>query len=243
LKKGKNMDKKTKSLLLSLAVSLAFLFLVFNPLLADDQSASRPGEDKIERSLEVIRELATMKDEGIPISLLKKAQGLAILPGVVKAAWALGGQYGSGIAIVKKEDGSWSNPIFIKLAGGSFGLQLGVQKADLVLVFKSRRGVEEIAGNKITLGADLSVTAGPIGRSAEASTDLEMEAEIYSYSKSKGLFAGLALKGGSLQFDKKATRNFYDSDLAGQKILYEVLPTPPIVKKLQATLRQLSEAR
>ena len=237
------MDKKAERLILFLAVSLAFLFLIFNPLLADGQSTSRPGEDKIERSLEVIKELATMKDEGIPISLLKKAQGLAILPGVVKAAWALGGQYGSGIALVKKEDGSWSNPLFIKLAGGSFGLQLGVQKADLVLVFKNRRGVEEIAGNKITLGADLSVSAGPLGRSAEASTDLEMEAEIYSYSRSKGLFAGLALKGGSLQFDKKATRNFYDSDLAGQKILYEVLPTPPIVKKLQETLRQLSETR
>jgi len=191
----------------------------------------------------VIKELATMKDEGIPISLLKKAQGLAILPGVVKAAWALGGQYGSGIALVKKEDGSWSNPLFIKLAGGSFGLQLGVQKADLVLVFKNRRGVEEIAGNKITLGADLSVSAGPLGRSAEASTDLEMEAEIYSYSRSKGLFAGLALKGGSLQFDKKASRNFYGSDLPGQKILYEGLPAPPIVKKLQETLRQLSETR
>ncbi len=237
------MDKKAERLILFLTVSLAFLFLIFNPLLAAGQSASRPGEDKIERSLEVIKELATMKDEGIPISLLKKAQGLAILPGVVKAAWALGGQYGSGIALVKKEDGSWSNPLFIKLAGGSFGLQLGVQKADLVLVFKNRRGVEEIAGNKITLGADLSVSAGPLGRSAEASTDLEMEAEIYSYSRSKGLFAGLALKGGSLQFDKKASRNFYGSDLPGQKILYEGLPASPIVKKLQETLRQLSEAR
>ncbi|HNT01231.1 MAG TPA: lipid-binding SYLF domain-containing protein [Candidatus Saccharicenans sp.] len=237
------MNKKADRLISFLAISFSFLFLMFNSLLADNPPASRPGEDKIEKSLEVIKELAEMKDEGIPISLLKKAQGLAILPGVIKAAWALGGQYGSGIAIIKKEDGSWSNPLFIKLAGGSFGLQLGVQKADLVLVFKNRRGVEEIAGNKITLGADLSVSAGPIGRSAEASTDLEMEAEIYSYSKSKGLFAGLSLKGGSLQFDKKANRNFYDSDLPGQKILYEDLETPPVVQKLQETLRQLTEDR
>lgn len=237
------MNKKADRLISFLAISFSFLFLMFNSLLADSPPGSRPGEDKIEKSLEVIKELAEMKDEGIPISLLKKAQGLAILPGVIKAAWALGGQYGSGIAIIKKEDGSWSNPLFIKLAGGSFGLQLGVQKADLVLVFKNRRGVEEIAGNKITLGADLSVSAGPIGRSAEASTDLEMEAEIYSYSKSKGLFAGLSLKGGSLQFDKKANRNFYDSDLPGQKILYEDLETPPVVQKLQETLGQLTEDR
>ena len=241
--KDKKMDKKANRTALFLVILLSFLVLILNPSLADDQPDSKAGENKIERSMEVIKELAALKDEGIPVSLLKKAQGLAILPGVVKAAWALGGQYGSGIVIIKKEDGSWSNPLFIKLAGGSFGLQLGVQKADLVLVFKNRRGVEEIAGNKITLGADLSVSAGPIGRSAEASTDLEMEAEIYSYSKSKGLFAGLSLKGGSLQFDKKANRNFYDSDLPGQKILYEDLETPPVVQKLQETLRQLTEDR
>ena len=238
--KDKKMDKKANRTALFLVILLSFLVLILNPSLADDQPDSKAGENKIERSMEVIKELAALKDEGIPVSLLKKAQGLAILPGVVKAAWALGGQYGSGIVIIKKEDGSWSNPLFIKLAGGSFGLQHGIQKADLVLVFKNRRGVEEIAGNKITLGADLSVSAGPIGRSAEASTDLEMEAEIYSYSKSKGLFAGLALKGGTLQVDKKANKAFYGSELSGQKILNENLATPPVVKDLQQTLSQLA---
>jgi len=134
------MDKKTKSLLLSLAVSLAFLFLVFNPLLADDQSDSRPGEDKIEKSLEVIKELAEMKDEGIPISLLKKAQGLAILPGVIKAAWALGGQYGSGIAIIKKKTAAGAIHFLSNWLEGVSGCSWAYRKPTLSWFQKSPRG-------------------------------------------------------------------------------------------------------
>jgi len=237
------MEKKIAGPAFKLLVLVLFVLLVLNSSPASDSSDSKSGENKIERSIEVIKELAALKDEGIPGRLLDRAQGLAILPGVVKAAWALGGQFGSGIVVVKKEDGSWSNPLFIKLAGGSFGPQLGVQKADLVLVFKNRRGVEDIAKNKITLGADLSISAGPVGRSAEASTDLEMEAEIYSYSKSKGLFAGLALNGGTLQVDKKANKAFYGSELPAQKILDDSLKTFPAVNKLQATLDSLAQAK
>jgi lipid-binding SYLF domain-containing protein len=237
------MKKKISHLASRSLFLVLFILLVLNGSPAGDSSDSKAGEEKIERSIEVIQELAALKDEGIPARLLNKAQGLAILPGVVKAAWALGGQYGHGIVVVKKEDGSWSNPLFVQLAGGSFGLQLGVQKADLVLVFKNRRGVEDMAKNKITLGGDLSISAGPVGRSAEASTDLEMEAEIYSYSKSKGLFAGLALKGGTLRVDKKANKGFYGSDLPGQKILNENLKTPSIVNKLKATLDNLIRSK
>ncbi|MDD8021125.1 MAG: lipid-binding SYLF domain-containing protein [Acidobacteriota bacterium] len=237
------MEKKMRRLICLTFFLMLLTLMAASGVLADDPASSKPGEDKIQSSIDVIKDLTALKDEGIPLSLLNKAQGLAILPGVVKAAWALGGQYGSGIAVVKKENGEWSNPLFIKLAGGSFGFQLGVQKADLVLVFKNRRGVENMASNKITLGADLSVSAGPVGRSAEASTDLEMKAEIYSYSKSKGLFAGLALKGGTLKVDKKANKAFYGSELPGQKILYENLKTPLIVNKLQATLDNLGKAK
>jgi lipid-binding SYLF domain-containing protein len=221
-----------------------FLLVLILPLSVNlalaDEPASRPGEERVEKAIEVIKDLASLKDEGIPAKLLQKAQGLAIIPGVVKAAWGIGGQYGRGIILIKKEDGHWSNPVFIQLIGGSFGWQIGVQKADIVLVFKNRQGVENIASNKITLGADMSVSAGPVGRSAEASTDIQMEAEIYSYSKSKGLFAGVAIKGGTLHADKEANAAFYGKSLAPAKILYSEMPAPAIVQKLHQTLNELA---
>lgn len=232
------MKQKKYSLSFLLLVFIIFVLLI-NLSLADEP-ASRPGEERVERAIEVIKDLASLKDEGIPPKLLEKAQGLAIIPGVVKAAWGIGGQYGRGIVLIKKEDGRWSNPLFIQLIGGSFGWQIGVQKADLVLVFKNRRGVENIASNKITLGADMSVSAGPVGRSAEASTDIEMEAEIYSYSKSKGLFAGVAIKGGTLRVDKEANAAFYGQSLEAAKILYNEIQAPAIVQKLHQTLNELA---
>ncbi|HEK86808.1 MAG: lipid-binding SYLF domain-containing protein [Candidatus Saccharicenans sp.] len=219
--------------------SLALMVSSFANFALSAEPASKATEERVQRAIEVIKDLVSLKDEGIPSKLLEKAQGLAIIPGVVKAAWGIGGQYGRGIVLVRKEDGSWGNPIFIQLIGGSFGWQIGLEKTDLVLVFKNRRGVENIASNKITLGADMSVSAGPVGRSAEASTDIQMEAEIYSYSKSKGLFAGLALKGGTLQVDKKANAAFYGQKLPAAKILYEQVKAPAVVENLRQTLDAL----
>lgn len=225
-----------------------FMMLVLLPALAgtllafteQENSKSAPGEERVARAIEVIRDLASLKEEGIPAKLLEKAEGIAIFPGVVKAAWGIGGQYGRGIVLVKREDGSWSNPLFIQLIGGSIGWQIGMQKADIVLVFKNRRGVENIASNKITLGADMSVSAGPVGRSAEASTDIEMEAEIYSYSKSKGLFAGISLKGGTLRVDREANAAFYGQSRSASSILYDKFSVPEVVQKLHSTLKELS---
>lgn len=204
------------------------------------QPDPRPGEERVNRAIQVIKDLASMKEEGIPARLLEKAEGLAIFPGVVKAAWGIGGQYGRGIVMIRRKDGQWGNPLFVDLIGGSFGWQIGVQKADIVLVFKNRQGVENIASNKITLGADMSVAAGPVGRSAEASTDLEMEAEIYSYSKSKGLFAGISLKGGTLRVNQEANAGFYGASHNPSKILYENIKTPVIVIRLHQTIEELS---
>lgn len=224
-----------------ITVLAILLFAVHSPA-GQKKAESRPGEERVARAIEVIKDLATMKEEGIPARLLEKAEGLAIFPGVVKAAWGIGGQYGRGIVMVKRKDGQWSNPLFIDLIGGSFGWQIGVQKADIVLVFKNRQGVENIASSKITLGADLSVSAGPVGRSAEASTDLEMEAEIYSYSKSKGLFAGISLKGGTLRVNREANAGFYGASLNPSKILYENFKTPVIVIRLHQTIEELSRS-
>ncbi|HOI44957.1 MAG TPA: lipid-binding SYLF domain-containing protein, partial [Candidatus Aminicenantes bacterium] len=178
---------------------------------ASDEKGSAAGAERIEAAILAIQEMTGLAgaEDRLPKSLLHKARGIAIYPGVIKAAYGVGGQYGKGIFMVKGENGEWSNPAFVSLIGGSIGWQIGVQKADIILLFKTAKSVEDISKGKITMGADISVSAGPIGRHAEADTDLEMKAEIYSYSKSKGLFAGVSLKGASIQIDKDANNAFY----------------------------------
>lgn len=189
-------------------------------------AAAVPAEEKNDEAARVteaalvVRDIVDLPEQGIPEALLKKAYGIAIIPGVIQAAYGIGGQYGKGVLLIRGGEGAWGPPCFIRILGGSIGWQIGVQKSDIVLVFKSAKSIDGIAKGKITLGADASVAAGPEGRRAEASTDLEMEAEIYSYSRSKGLFAGISIKGASIQIDKKANRRYYgDRRLTARDIL------------------------
>jgi lipid-binding SYLF domain-containing protein len=197
-----------------------------------------PGAERIAKAIEVLKDMIDPADEGLPPSLLGRCRGLAIIPGVIKAAYGIGGQYGRGLLVVRNEDGSWSAPVFISMIGGSLGWQLGVQKSDIILVFKTEKSVDGISSGKVTLGADMSVAAGPVGRNAEAATDLDMEAEIYSYSKSKGLFAGISLKGASIQIDKDANREFYGRpDIEAKDILTgKSIEPPPSVLDLKKAL-------
>ena len=196
-----------------------------------------PGAARIAESIRVLGELVDIPEEGLPAALLEKCYGLAVIPGVIKAAYGFGGQYGRGLVVVKDERGDWSNPVFMSLIGGSIGWQIGVQKADVILVFKTRRGIESVIKGDLTLGADIGVAAGPVGRSAEAATDLELKAEIYSYSKSKGLFAGISIKGATLQTDADANQAFYGRSLAAWDIFFdrELSRTAP-VEDLKRTL-------
>ena len=210
-----------------------------------EQPAPGPGTERVEKAIQVIKEIVDLPkpEEGLPAMMLRKCQGLAVFPGVIKAAYGLGGQYGRGIIMIKGEKGDWSHPAFVSLIGGSIGWQIGVQKADIVLVFKTRKSIENIASGKVTLGADISVAAGPVGRHAEADTDLALEAEIYSYSKSKGLFAGISLKGASIQIDRDANSAFYGRDsIAAAEILHsgESLKAPGVVEQLKKTLAKYS---
>jgi lipid-binding SYLF domain-containing protein len=165
----------------------------------------------VESAAEVVQSLAKVPLRGIPPALLKDAKGVAVIPNVLKAGLLVDGRFGRGVLLVRQADGSWSNPTLITLSGGGFGLQIGVQSTDLVLVFKTARGVEQVLkkGGNVTLGGDLSVAAGPVGREAEAATDVQLKAEIYSYSRSRGLFAGVALQGSHLRVDAFATDTFY----------------------------------
>ena len=165
-------------------------------------------EDKITASTQVLKDFGNMK-ESIPEELLKVTEGIIIVPRLINGGFVLAAKRGKGIAMVKLADGSWSNPVFVTITGGSVGLQAGVQSIDLVLIFKSKETLEKIGKGSFTLGGDISATAGPVGRNSTASTDYKMEAEVYSYSRSKGLFAGISLSGSAISVDSKANEAFY----------------------------------
>ena len=148
-------------------------------------------------------------DQGIPEALLKKAYGIAVIPHVVKGAFGIGGRYGKGLVAQRNADGGWGTPLFIEIGGGSFGLQLGVEATDVVMVFTNRDGIKPLLKGKLKIGADASATAGPVGRKAEVGTDILLKSAIYSYSRSKGLFAGIALDGAVLQLDDDANKSVY----------------------------------
>ena len=141
-----------------------------------------------------MKDFGQMK-ESIPADLLKITQGIIIVPKLINGGFVIAAKRGKGIAMVKLENGTWSNPVFVTITGGSVGLQAGVQSIDLVLIFKSSETLEKIGKGSFTLGGDISATAGPVGRNSTASTDYKLEAEVYSYSRSKGLFAGISLSG------------------------------------------------
>ena len=163
------------------------------------------------RAVEVLDEIMATPDQAVPARLLAEAHAIAVIPDVVKASLVLGGRHGRGLVSVRGPDGIWSNPSFVSLTGGSIGFQAGVNATDVVLVFRTPRGVDSIVHGKFTLGADAAVAAGPVGRSAQASTDAQLKAEIYSYSRSRGLFAGVALDGAVLAIDDDANQAVYGS--------------------------------
>ena len=164
----------------------------------------------VEDAAAVISEIMNIPEQSIPPSLLDGARGVAIIPGVIKAGFFVGARYGEGIVVVKNDQGRWSNPVFVTLIGGSFGFQFGAQATDIILVFNTNRSIDALCGGQFTLGADISAAAGPVGRHAEAATDLLLRTEILSYSRSRGLFAGAALEGASIHVDYKSTSAFYN---------------------------------
>lgn len=174
-------------------------------------------EERLQDARAVYREFATAE---VPEWLLEKSKCIAVIPGVVKGALGFGGRHGKGVLSCRNEAGVWSPPIFLTLSGGSFGLQIGVEKADVVLFFMTEKGARSLIDSKFTLGAKAGVAAGPAGRTAEAGTDVKLNAEIYSYAKSKGLFAGISLEGARLSPDNDALRRFYGESARPDSVLF-----------------------
>jgi lipid-binding SYLF domain-containing protein len=166
----------------------------------------------------VLGEIMQAPDKAIPRDLLRDAYAIAVIPDVLKVGLVFGGRHGDGLIAVKSPDGTWSNPVFLSLTGGSVGFQAGVSSTDVVLVFRTRRGVDSIVNGKFTIGAEAHAAAGPVGRTLNASTDAAMQAEIYSYSRSRGLFAGVSLDGAALRIDDEADAAIYGPGITPRRI-------------------------
>ena len=175
---------------------------------------------RLKTSAEVLTEVMSAPDQGIPDELLEKSQCIVIVPGIKKAAFIVGGQYGKGFIECRRASGKgWSAPAAVKVEGGSFGFQIGGSETDAIMLVMNKRGVEKLLSSKFTLGADASVAAGPVGRSASASTDLKLQAEILTYSPSRGVFAGIALNGATLRPDNETNTEMYGRGPTNKQIL------------------------
>lgn len=197
------------------------LFALVSLLAVAVVNPARAGEEedkRAENAVRVLKEVMEAPDKAIPHDLLREAHAIAVVPDVIKAGLVIGGRHGNGLIAVKTRDGTWSNPAFVSMTGGSVGFQAGVSSTDVILVFRTQRGVESIVHGKFTLGADASAAAGPVGRSAQASTDAQLKAEIYSYSRSRGLFAGAALDGTAIRIDNDANQAVYGKGVTARRI-------------------------
>jgi lipid-binding SYLF domain-containing protein len=199
--------------LLIITAAAVLALSCFSPLLLGQTRTSTTKQtdeaDRAEHAATVLSEIMEAPDQGLPEVLLKKAYGIAVIPHVVKGAFGIGGRYGKGLVAQRNSDGGWGTPLFIEIGGGSFGLQLGVEATDVVMVFTNHDGIQPLLKGKLKIGADASATAGPVGRKAEVGTDILLKSAIYSYSRSKGLFAGIALDGAVIQLDDDANKGVY----------------------------------
>ena len=192
--------------------------------------AAPPAKPELEERLRdasaVLQELLAAPDRGVPEALQRDCKCIAVIPHVVKGAFVYGVRHGAGV-MTCRDGGAWSAPAFVTLTGGSWGLQAGAESSDLVLFFMNERGARSLmTSSQVTLGGKASVAAGPLGRTGEASTDLKLNAEIYTYAKSKGLFAGVSIVGARLSADDKASRVFYGSSASVKQLLFEKHPLP-----------------
>jgi lipid-binding SYLF domain-containing protein len=207
--------------------------------------ASAADNEKLDHRIEaahmVLHELMDTPDKGIPDSIARKATCVAVVPSFKKGAFVVGGQYGQGVVSCRTSHG-WSAPAFIQMTGASFGFQIGGQSTDLVLVAMNHNGFQHLLHDKLKLGGDAAVAAGPVGRNAQASTTELASAEILTYSRSKGVFAGIDLTGDVVNQNQEDTRSYYGHDISYESILTGGVPTPPSAQHFVRTVNQLFHA-
>jgi SH3 domain-containing YSC84-like protein 1 len=216
------------------------LLIIFGLICSTSLIAGNEVNDRVVRSAIVLRETTQISEKSIPQDLLNKCACVAVIPGMKRGGFIFGGSYGKGLMSCRTEngDGPWSAPSMFLLQGGSFGLQIGVQSVDLVLVIMNLSGIKSLLNSKFTLGGDASVAAGPVGRTAAAQTDAFMSAEILAYSRSRGLFGGLVLKGESIRPDKDANHVLYGKQIEPRNVLLNQADSIP--KDAQIFLDELT---
>jgi len=199
--------------------NLFIAFVMLFVLAASVPAWASEYSERATNAANVLTEVMQIPENGIPDELMEHAVAVAVIPHMVKGAFGLGGTYGKGLVSHRAPGGKWSAPAFIEIGGGSFGLQLGVQAADLVLVFTSDDGFKGLLDGKIKLGVDAAVAAGPVGRKAEVGTDVLLKSPVFSYSRSKGLFAGISLEGAAVTIDDSANKKVYGKEVTGHDIM------------------------
>jgi lipid-binding SYLF domain-containing protein len=219
-----------KKLLVALAVVAASRALVAQP--SSDEAR------RIADAASVLDEIMAASDQAVPQAILEKAEGIAVFPSLIKGGLLIGGQHGRGILSARdRKKGGWSPPAFLTITGGSIGAQIGAQAIDLVLVINDQRGLEQLVKNQFKVGADAAVAAGPVGRDASASTDIQLRAQILSYSRARGLFAGVTLNGSTIRQDRDANERFYGTAYRTSQIVFDGLAgSPEPVGNWKATL-------
>jgi SH3 domain-containing YSC84-like protein 1 len=199
---------------------------------------------RLDDSAEMLTEIMSAPDKGIPQDLLAKAQCVVLVPGLKKGAFIVGAKYGKGFMLCRRASGvGWSAPAAIRVEGGSVGFQIGGSETDVVMLVNSEPGAKKLLESKFTLGADASVAAGPVGRTSSAETDAQLHAEILTYSRSRGVFAGISLQGATLRPDEDWNTELYAKPLTNKEIVLGDTPAPPAAAKLLATLDKYSSRK
>jgi SH3 domain-containing YSC84-like protein 1 len=209
------------------------------PLMADDHDKVSDHDKRFKESATVLSEIMGAGDQGIPQDLLENAHCIGIVPNLKRAGFIIGGQYGKGVLTCRSATG-WTAPSTIRVEGGSIGLQIGAGETDVVLLVMNERGKQKLLQDKFTVGADASVMAGPVGRSAKAATDAQMHAEILSYSRSRGVFAGVSLEGSTLRPDTDDNEKVYGRKIAQSEILSGKVQAPAVARPLLSELTKYS---
>ena len=200
-------------------------------------SAREDATDRLDNATKVLHEIMSAPDNGIPEEVLEHAKCVAVVPHMVKGGFIFGGKGGKGVATCRTADG-WSAPAFITISGGSWGLQIGVEAVDLVLIIQNEKGMQKLLSSNFQIGADASAAAGPVGRHAEAGTDWKMDTEILTYSRAKGAFAGLTLEGASLRQDDDSRHAIYGRNVTTRAILLGKVASPSAAKPFLAEIRE-----
>ncbi len=212
--------------------AIVLVLFIASAGIAGAQSAEN---DRVKSALDIFQVFTTVPEYQIPAVLMRNAAGIAILPGVKRVGFVVGGMRGKGVLVSRGKDGAWGRPLFITITGGSFGWQIGIQSSDIILFFRTPGSVERVLRGKYTVGVDASVAAGSLGRDAAAVTDSDLTAEIYSYSRARGVFAGLAIQGAAIDIDYDANAAYYQKEIARPSDILEGsgLPDPDTAKQLR----------